>query len=402
MQNRWIMLGYLFFINLIIIGAIANISSLMPRIAKDLDLSYSQIGSIWGAIAFGTLLFSMIGGIAGDRFGIKKVISIAIFFCTIFFALRGFAFNYATIWLCMFFTGVSHGFIVPNLFKTVAVSFGPEELGRANGIVLFGTFIGMALGMITSAPLLTQLNSWQNVFWAHAGLAVIIWLMWTILAKESTSANISGEKNAEKPVELKKIFSIKDIWFLSFAEMFTYGSFMAIIGFMPIYFVKKGMSEVEAGVITSIALWTMIIGLLVSPFLSDRIGLRKIFLWPFIIMFCAMVPLLTFTWGWHLYLIWGLAGFASGAAAPQMRSITAELPEINHERAGTAYGIVFTFNRIGGFAIPWITGLIMTYTGDDNMGFYFSSIICLVSLFFILLVRETGHRRQGSLQPETK
>ena len=93
---RWQMLSYLFLTNLIFNGIAFNvIPPLFPRISQELNLNYTQIGSLIGALPFGMLLFSLIGGVAADRFGMKKVISIAMGFAAVFVALRGLAPGYS-------------------------------------------------------------------------------------------------------------------------------------------------------------------------------------------------------------------------------------------------------------------------------------------------------------------
>ena len=97
----------LFFINLIANGFIAMlVPPLFPDIADEFGLNYTQIGSMWGASPMGMLLFAFIGGTAADRFGVKKVLSIAILFVSISAGSRGVASGCMTLWLCHFFMGV--------------------------------------------------------------------------------------------------------------------------------------------------------------------------------------------------------------------------------------------------------------------------------------------------------
>ena len=121
------MLGYLSLINLVFNGIAVNvIPPLFPRISQELNLNYAQIGSIVGALALGMLLFSLVGGVIADRFGIKKVISIAMLFASIFAGARGLADHYIALWMYTFLMGVSFGFIIPNLTKGIAMWFGPS------------------------------------------------------------------------------------------------------------------------------------------------------------------------------------------------------------------------------------------------------------------------------------
>ncbi|MFO7965527.1 MAG: MFS transporter [Desulfobacterales bacterium] len=393
---RWPMLTYLFLTNLIMNGVVIMVMPpLFPRIAGDLGLNYAQIGSIWGAVPLGMLLFSLIGGVVADRFGVKRVVTIALICAVVFAGLRGLASHFWTLWFFMFSLGVSYGFIVPNLTKGVAMWFGPEELSRANGILLMGASIGMGLGMILGIPLVQAFGTWRNVMFLTSGVSLALWVLWIVAARERKYTGVMAQlmKTRPGPVEgLKRVFTVKEMWLLCFAELFLIGGILAVVGLIPTYLVEKGMTESEAGIFTSLATWTSIIGMFVGPYLSDKFGLRKLFAWPFFLMngiFTVALPLL---WGWPLYLIWCLTGFNNGCALPQLRSIIVELREIGPILAGSAFGGIFTFNRIGGFTMPWLMGSVMTVTAVPASGFYVIGGGIFIPVILITFVRETGHR----------
>jgi len=357
------MLVYLSLINLIFNGIALNVvPPLFPRISQELNLNYAQIGSVVGALALGMLLFSLAGGVIADRFGMKKVISIAMFFASIFAGARGLANSYMTLWLFTFFLGISYGFIIPNLTKGIAMWFGPEELGRANGILLIGVSIGAGMGFALGAPVAAIIGGWRNVMFLCGGICLVLWILWVIAAREREYTGITAElmKLRPGPLEgLKKVFLVKEIWLLCMAEVFLIGNGMAIGGILPTYLVNKGMSENQAGVFIALNTMTSLIGMLVGPYLSDKIGLRKIFVWPFLLASALSLPLLAVLWGWPLYFIFLLGGLVVGCSFPQLRSIVMELKEIGPILSGSAFGALFTFNRIGGFIVPWLMGTVM-------------------------------------------
>ena len=343
---RWPMLGYLFLVNLIFNGIAFNVlPPLFPRISQELHLNYAQIGSLVGALPLGMLLFSLIGGVAADHFGMKRVISIAMVFASVFAGLRGLAPGYLSLWLCIFLMGVSYGFIIPNLTKGVAMWFGPEELGRANGLLLIGVGIGGGLGLALGAPVAAQFGGWRNVMFISGGLCLALWVVWMIAAREREYTGMTLElmKNRPGVLEgLKKVFSVKDIWLLCLTEVFVIGNTMAVMGILPTYLVKiKNMSETEAGVFVALSSITSLIGMMVGPFMSDRIGLRKIFVWPFLFLSAVSIALIALLSGWLLYGVWLLNGFIVGCGLPQLRSIVMELEEIGPVLSGSAFGAIF-------------------------------------------------------------
>jgi MFS family permease len=392
---RWPMLGYLSLINLVFNGIAVNvIPPLFPRISQELNLNYAQIGSIVGALALGMLLFSLAGGVIADRLGMKKVISIAMLFASIFAGARGLADDYIALWMYTFLMGVSFGFIIPNLTKGIAMWFGPQELGRANGILLIGVFIGIGLGFALAPPVATLAGGWRNVMFLCSGICLVLWVLWMVAGREREYSGVIAElmKLRPGPLEgLRKVFSVREIWLLCMTEVFVIGNMMAIGGILPTYLVKKGMSENQAGLFIALNTLMLLIGLWVGPYLSDKSGLRKVFVWPFFLGSALMIPLYAVLWGWPLYLVNLIGGLVVGCGMPQLRSIVMELEEIGPILSGSAFGALFTFNRIGGFVVPWLVGAVMT-AFNAQIGIYFIAFLALIPPVLILFVRETGRR----------
>lgn len=392
---RWPMLGYLALINLVFNGIAVNIvPPLFPRISQELNLNYAQIGSIVGALALGMLLFSLIGGVIADRFGMKRVIAVAMLFGSLFAGARGLAGDYLALWMYTFFMGVSFGFIIPNLTKGVAMWFGPDELGRANGLLLIGVFIGVGLGFALGPPLAGMVGGWRNVMFFCGGACLVLWLLWLFAAREREYTGPIAElmKLRPGPVEgLKKVFSVKEIWLLCVTEVFVIGNMMAIGGILPTYLVNKGMTENEAGAFIALNTLMVLIGLFVGPYFSDKTGRRKVFVWPFFLAAALGIPLYAFLWGWPLYLANIIGGLVVGCGMPQLRSIVMELEEIGPVLSGSAFGALFTFNRIGGFMVPWLMGAVMT-AFNEKVGLFFIGLLALAPVVLVLFVRETGWR----------
>ena len=394
---RWPILVCLFSINLILNGFVHMIlPPLFPEIAGELGLDYTDIGSAWGGHSLGMLLFSLAGGVAADRFGVKAVLSIALVAAAIAAGARGWVSSFTNLWLSMFLLGASYGFIIPNLTKCIGVWFGPGELGRANGILLMGFSIGSSLGMALGAPLGNVLGSWRMVMLCSGVLVLILWLGWLVIAREpEAQPNDVRDKTAPRSLVsgLAIVFRIKDLWLICVAELFIVGSFIAIMGLMPTYLVESGLSKTRAGLVTSLSTWTSIFGYFLGPFLSDRVGLRKIFTWPFLLIHAGCLLGVASFQGWPLYVAWGLAGFLHAFAVPIIRTSIVELPEIGPALSGSAFGGIFTSNRIGGFIIPWSMGLIMTLSNFPAVGFYFIAGISAIPPLLILFIRETGPGR---------
>src|SRR4051794_16952643 len=75
------------------------IAPLFPSIMKDLDLSYSQIGLLAGALAIGWGVAAMLMGAVADRIGRRRVLIPAIIVFSVLGGVSGLAGSFATLLL---------------------------------------------------------------------------------------------------------------------------------------------------------------------------------------------------------------------------------------------------------------------------------------------------------------
>jgi len=72
---RWTMLLWLALVMLLVGGIFMGVMpALFNEIEEELDLTHGQLGVIWATVALGTFLVSLIGGILGDRMGVKRMV----------------------------------------------------------------------------------------------------------------------------------------------------------------------------------------------------------------------------------------------------------------------------------------------------------------------------------------
>jgi MFS family permease len=78
---RWWVLVNTFLIFTIAFGmGWTYIVMLVSPILQELGLNLADWGTLWSAISFGTVLFAIIGGVLGDRFGIRLTVGLGVFF----------------------------------------------------------------------------------------------------------------------------------------------------------------------------------------------------------------------------------------------------------------------------------------------------------------------------------
>jgi len=375
---------------------IGVVPPLLPEIAAELSLTHTQIGIIWGSWFLGMMLFSLVGGAMADRFGVKRVIASALIFSAVFCALRGFMPGFQGLTVAMFLFGASLAFIVPNLTKGIGLWFGRTELGRANGILSISVGVGLVLGNMTGASVLSPLlGGWRPTMWLTGAIAVVLLIVWLAGARERPVDEIATEGAARQPGTwegLKRVVRIKDLWLICLMEFCLVGGFLAFQGFLPTMLVEKGMTAARAGLLLGLTLVSSGVFNVVGPSLSDRLGVRKPFVWPFLLLSSVGISLVAFFMGVPLIAVLILIAVGVGVAIPLFRTIVLEMEGIGPLHTGSAMGLIFTLNRVGAFILPVVMGVVIDFSHLFWPGFLLLGVLNLVAMRLCLAIKETGLR----------
>jgi NNP family nitrate/nitrite transporter-like MFS transporter len=199
---------------------------------------------------------------------------------------------------------------------------------------------------------------------------------------------------------IKVAVKSKNVWLLGLSLLLFNGGFTGLSGNLPNALANiRNISPQEAGVISSLLTFAGIPGSLLLPLISDRLGLRK----PFIFA-GAIVPALCFYLAWLLapgidtYILIVVAGFISAAVFPIFMTMPMEWAEIGREYVGGATGLVTALGSVGGSLIPLlvVTPLMAAGTATAyNAGFLATALIIAAIAVTAVPLTETGARAKG-------
>ncbi len=369
----------------------------VAQVLADLDLDLSSWASLWSAISFGTLVSAMIGGALGDRYGVQKIVSLGVVLMGATLLMRATATSFSSMYAWMFLFGIALALTFPNVPKALGMWFAPEEFGLANGAVQAGYGVGGALSAVLTPLVLEMVGGWRNLTSLLGFATIAIGVLWFLTVRDRTPEPVESadEESTEGQgeqlgalVAIRRVLQIRDSWILSVCHMLFLGGYIGIIGYAPTYFSDvQGMTQAEAGFILSLILWAFVVGALVIPSLSDRVGLRKTFYFPgmFIAGACMLVAVSVLgTPLWITALVWG---FAAGAA-PLAFVVPLEMDGIGPRLAGSAVGIAITAGYLGGVLAPIIGMWLVDIT--PGAGFFFWGGCYMLSAVLFLFIKETG------------
>ena len=362
----------------------------VAQVLAELELEMSDWGMLWAAISFGTLVSAMIGGILGDRYGVQKIVGLGVVLMGVTLVMRATASGFGSMYVWMFLFGVALALTFPNVPKALGMWFAPEEFGMANGVTQAGYGAGAALALALTPLVLEPVGGWRSLSIILGVATAVIGVLWFMTVRDRPHEPDEAEAGHLGTVAaIRQVLSIRDAWTLAVCHMLFLGGYIGIIGYAPTYFVDvQGMTSATAGAVVSVIMWAYVVGALVVPSVSDRVGLRKRFYVPgMFIAGACMVLSCGYALGvslWIVALMWGFFG----GAAPLAFVVPLEMEGVGRRLAGSAVGIAITAGYLGGVLAPvvgmWLVGL------TPVAGFYFWGGCYMLSAVLFLLLKETG------------
>ncbi len=248
---------------------------------QKIELTGTQIGTIYACNAICTMLFQPCYGFISDKIGMKKYL---LYFITLLVALTGpfFVFVYAPFLKHIFFVGAICGSIVLSLayFAGCAVieSFMEKagriynfEFGRARA---WGS-LGAAVGVFCAGRAFNY--DAELIFWmASAGAIFMFLILLTINIDESKADFIKSERIGLKDV--KHLFKIKDVWlFMAFivgsACVYSVFDQQFAIYYASLFPTVEQGNE-TFGYLNSLQIFLEAGGMCLAPFIVNKIGAK--------------------------------------------------------------------------------------------------------------------------------
>src|SRR5438034_3455715 len=188
-QRKWLALALLLGVQFMVVLDIAIVNVALPSIQKDLGFSERNLQWIVSAYAllFGGLL--LLGGRVADLLGRRRLFIGGLVVFTAASLASGLAWSEGVLIGARALQGFGAALITPAALSILTTTFaeGPERntaLGAWGAVGAFGAVAGVLLGGI-----LTDLLTWQWIFYINAPVGVIAFLLPPKLLKESRDAN---------------------------------------------------------------------------------------------------------------------------------------------------------------------------------------------------------------------
>jgi MFS family permease len=365
--------------------------ALFEEIRDDLGLTLVQIGTIWGIGSFAALLMNILGGFLGDRFRAREMLVVLCLLAGITGAARGLAQGLLTLAVTFFINSLVRTVIPIVVTRMIGTWFRGQNLGMANGISAMGMGLGLMLGPMISATLVSPaLGGWRHVLYFYGAISVAVAGVWLLFGREPPGAISASPARVSEPAKkaLVGLLRNKSLWFVGLALLFRQFMMTGLIGYLPLYLRGQEWTQTSAdGALSAFFAASTVFVIPLSIF-SDRIGRRKAVLLPAAFLATACIGLLPFAHGGAVLALAVLAGMSFDGFMAVVVTNVLETQGVGPGRSGTALGLVFTISQPGGILGPPIGNAFASLSAGAP--FFFWASISVPALIFLFLVKETG------------
>lgn len=386
----------------------------LPYIAKDFHLSSWESGLVMGAFFAGYSLFQIPGGMLSDKFGIRKVASLAMLWWSIFTAITGTAANLTQMLVIRFVFGLGEGLYPACSFKGIAVWFPKAERATANAIQFAAGSLGTAIGPLVVIAIMSYWG-WRPVFYVLLLPGMLGSLLFWIFVRNRPSEsrrvtapelaeiedgpdgedNVSGAK-----VGLRAVLAEPAI-VSYFLMLFTFDiGYWGITTWLPTYLVSaRGFSMIQMGWAAALPNFVGIIASLLGGWMSDRYfsTSRK---WPILASQLTSALLLYFSFmttsASMVVLYQALAGFTLNFFFTAFWALP--MNTVPKSMMAVASGFINMAGQIAAFVAPVLIGFLVQASGGGFGAAFALLIVSLLASAVILCFAKDGSRARPIAQ----
>ncbi|OGO19919.1 MAG: hypothetical protein A2144_12795 [Chloroflexi bacterium RBG_16_50_9] len=370
---------------------------LFKEISDDLGLNLVQIGVVWGITGLAGLFFSLPSGLIGDKYGATRTLGVACLLQGIVGALRGISGGFTGLSVYMFLFGL---FGVPMSFTTHQAAgqwFSGRQLGFANGVLAMGMGVGTTVGSLISATVLSPwLGGWRNLMFVYGAITIVISLLWFKARHSLPGQGEAVQDRVPFRQALSHVIRIRSVWLTALTLMFLAAYGNGVIGYLPLYLRSIGWSQFGADGALATLSAVSVVSCVPLSILSDRIGSRKVVIYPAIIIGIIGVGLLAVFTGPMVWLSVVLTGAVREGLFAMLMTMVMEEKGIGATYYGTALGVAMSLAFLGNLIGPPIGNRLAVI--DPSFAFIFWSGLAAAALISFCFAAETGWKRRA-IQP---
>ena len=399
-RRLWICV-FLFTLTLINYTDRIALSVAVTPIAREFGLTKVEMGWLLSSFLWMYVLCLIPVGLLVDRFGGKVVNAAGIGIWSAATVLTGFTTGFISMAATRIVMGMGESTSWPACNRVIREWFPASERGFANAVFGAGAAAGPAIGAVVVSAIVAWLG-WRAGFFV-AGSIGFVWLAawlfafdrperagWLLRAeRDRILAERDGESRsarAEPASSLWHLLTLRSVWGLFLTQgCEVYGGYM-LLTWLPNYLqTAKGLSVMNAGMLTAVPFGAATVVAVALGMLSDRLlsrdavhtGRRRSML-AVMLVSAASILLIPFVDDlWLIVLILAVARSTGAAGSALNFALVTDLVR-NPADIGKVTSITVLGGNSFGMMGPIVTGYVVGLTGSFNGTFAVAGVLALI------------------------
>lgn len=397
-MKRWLVVGALFVLSIILYVDRVCISAAKGPIARDLGLGDAAMGMVFGAFALGYALAQIPTGYLADRFGPRRMLAVVVAGWSLFTAFTGAATGLVSLLVIRFIFGVGEAGAFPGAARVFYSWLKPEERGLANGLLFSGSRLGAALAF-PLLPWMLSIWSWRVSFVILGAVGVVWAVLWLWFFRDTpgeaakprpTPAAAPAPEEGPRYGEVFRSRGLRLAMTQYFASNFT---FFIVLSWMYPYLQERfGLTAAETAGYAMVPLLFAATSQWISGFAVDRLYRSPLVAWSrrlpaatgFGIAAVGLVAVTLVDTPAAVVACFTLAVFgADMTIAPSW----AYCVDLAGKGAGAVSGAMNMVGNIGSFVSASAFPVLLRLTGSASTYFWTAAALDLIGLFCWLAMR---------------
>ncbi|RON60819.1 cyanate transporter [Pseudomonas fluorescens] len=369
----WLMLAIIL-VALNLRPSMAAIGPLLSTIRGDIPLSFSlaSLLTMLPVMAMGLAMFFGIG--ISQRLGERRTVLLSLLIIGLATLSRLFVDSAAQLIASAVLAGIGIA-LIQALMPTLIKSRFPDNVALCMGLYVTSIMGGAAIAASFAPLVMGQTGSWRLGLASWAALALLALVFWWLQRRQSPNVATGVAKK-------EAFFTHSRAWLLAIFFGLGTASYTCVLAWLAPYYVEKGWSEQNAGLLLGFLTTMEVISGLVVPAIANRRHDRRAVLATLLVLiiagFCGLILSPQ-----HLSLLWPcLLGLGIGGLFPM--SLIVSLDHLdNPQRAGGLTAFVQGIGYLIAGLSPLLAGMARDQLGSFEWAWWSLTAVMVGMLLMV-------------------
>jgi MFS family permease len=345
---------------------------MIPELMTSFEITASSVGFLSAFYLYAYAPMQLPVGLLMDRFGVKRILSIACVLCGAGALLFAIASNFTVASMGRLLIGGSSAFAFIAMVYVTSHWFPLKKraflIGIANSVAMLGASAG-------TGPLTVVIRDygWRASIGVFGVFGVVLGvIVYLILRTDRHNSEVERETFHVKMhvlEKLKQVISKKSTWVNALAALFFYMTTTAFAGLWGLSFVQTAysVSKEVAGFAMSMVFAGWLVGGPLTGLFSDFLGARKTTIRIGVLgtLFC-LIPVIYFP-GIPIYAVYVLLFFVGFFSSAELLSFILAIELSNVQAKATAAAFTNFIISIGDALVQPFVGFLLDFNWDGTM-----------------------------------